>query len=128
MEDLIKLYTLLDSDTDMRKIFPKVPDIQIKIRSMPEYNNTPTNRFASYIIWSMIGEVFGNLQDKTDKWHEKNQENVEKLKKASATYFKEIKIAFEEDSFEKIVASSIILFSEVNIINKDCSIDTSTQD
>lgn len=124
MEDLAELQSLLSSGVDLRKILRRIPNIQMKIRTLPEYYETPENRFSSFLIWSLIGETFSHLEDKTENWYEENKKTIDQIQNVSAEYFKDLKVAIDEDSFEKIITSCMVFFSKTNKLALECTVDT----
>ena len=91
---------------DLRLVLHLVGGVQNKIKNIPEFEDTPENRFATFVVWNIIGQTGGLFQGKTKEWYETNEKNLEKLGVALMDYLNKIKESLEKGSYEDILRLS----------------------
>ena len=104
---------------DLRLVLHLIGDVRNKIKIIPEFEDTPENRFATFVVWNVIGQTELLFRGKTKEWYETNEKNMEKLGVALIDYLNKIKESLEKGSYEDILRlSKEYFFTLVKISDK----------
>ena len=105
----------LEKPDEQEKSIRSLSEAGNKIRNFSDFEDTPENRFVSFLGWSMISLAQLNLKtpEKSDQTTSKKENDM--LKAALAEYLINIKQGLQERSYQKIVEASKNFF---NILSK----------
>ena len=91
---------------DLRLVLHLVADVRNKIKIIPEFEDTPENRFATFVVWGVIAQTEVIFREKTKEWYETNEKSIKELGVALMDYLYKIKEALENGSYEDMLRVS----------------------
>ena len=104
---------------DLRLVLHLVMGVKNKIKNIPEFEDTPENRFATFVAWDVIGQTLLLFKGKTKEWYEINEKNTGELGVALMDYLHKIKESLENGSYEDMLrVSKEYFFTFVKISDK----------
>jgi predicted component of viral defense system (DUF524 family) len=61
-------------------------DLRKKMQVIPDFKDTPENRFATYIVWDTIGRTVAIFREGDKEWRETNEEPLTDIRVALTDY------------------------------------------
>lgn len=103
IEEAIKSFS---EKKDIRLVLRLVISAGNKIKNIPEFEETPENRFATFIVWNIIGQTGAIFQNKRKEWYKVNENTIKELGDALMNYLRQIKDSLENESYEDMMGVS----------------------
>jgi hypothetical protein len=103
IEEAIKSFS---EKKDIRLVLRLVIIAGNKIKSIPDFEETPENRFATFIVWTIIGQTGAIFQNKRKEWYKVNENPIKELGDALMNYLRQIKDSLENESYEDMMEVS----------------------
>jgi hypothetical protein len=104
----------LEKPDEQEKSFRSLSETANKIKNFSDFEETPENKFVSFLGWSMISIAQMNLKktpEKSDQSTPISKKENDMIKESLAEYLINIKQGFQEKSYQKIVEASKNFFN-----------------
>lgn len=105
----------LEKQDDIEKSFRNLAETSNKIKNFSDFEDTPENRFVSFLGWSMISLAQMSFKVKSEKSEQLNKEENDKIKAALSDYLINIRQGFQDKSYQKVVESSKNIFNVLKV-------------
>lgn len=96
----------LQDEGDMELGLRRVDDLRKKMQVIPEFKDTPENRFATYIVWDAIGRTVAIFRAGDKEWRETNEEPLTDIRVALTDYLIRLNDYFKKGSYTEVVRAS----------------------
>lgn len=89
----------------------KISSIQNSFRTIADFDNTPENRFLSYIMWDML-KMFSTIASNCikEEWYQENKDTLFKVKDIFVEFLENSKNGLDDESFDQLVQHSKTYF------------------
>ncbi|MCK4730939.1 MAG: hypothetical protein KAT65_00645 [Methanophagales archaeon] len=105
-KDIEEVVNIFSEKKDIRLVLRLVINAGNKIKSIPEFEETPENRFATFIVWNIIGQTGSIFQNKTKEWYKVNENTIKEIGEALMNYLRQIRDSLENESYEDMMEAS----------------------
>ena len=118
-KDIEEAVKNLQDEGDIDVGLRRVDDLRNKMKAIPDFKDTPENRFATYIVWDTIGKTVAVFRAGDKEWREKNEEPLADTRVALTDYLIRLNEYFKKGSYTEVVsASKDYLFKVIKAIDQ----------
>ena len=96
----------LQDEGDIEVGLRRVGDLRKKMQAIPDFKDTPENRFATYIVWDTIGKTVAVFRAGDKEWRETNEEPLTEIRVALTDYLIRLNDYFKKGSYTEVVRAS----------------------
>ena len=105
-KDIEEAVKVLQDGGDIGVGLRRVGDLRAKLQAIPNFKDTPENRFATFIVWDIIGKTLTVLRAGNEEWRETNEKPLTEIRVALTDYLIKLNDYFEKGSYTDIIRAS----------------------
>jgi len=113
LSDIGNILAELDRGHDIRYALAMLPELASKMKSMGDLNETPENRWISYILVDQLGNVQNWYDGMPPEWYKLNEKNVAELRKIWKSYFEKLSVELSRKDFDRLADETKNFFFEL---------------
>ncbi len=113
-DDVLKI---LKESSDPRMSYSSLAKLRTTIKYVPEFQDSPEIRFATFVFWAVIGSgTWGKIPEGADDWMVSSRGEMEELIQNTIVFLESVRKAFESDEADILLdASKDFLYKDVDL-------------
>ena len=96
----------LQDEGDIEVGLRRVGDLRGKMQAIPNFKDTPENRFATFIVWDTIGKTLAVFRAGNKEWRETNEKPLTEIRVALTDYLIRLNDYFKRGSYTDVIRAS----------------------
>ena len=96
----------LQDEGDIEVGLRRVGDLRGKMQAIPNFKDTPENRFATFIVWDTIGKTLAVFRAGNKEWRETNEKPLTEIRVALTDYLIKLNDYFKKGSYTDVIRAS----------------------
>ena len=96
----------LQDEGDIEVGLRRVGDLRGKMQAIPNFKDTPENRFATFIVWDTIGKTLAVFRAGNKEWRETNEKPLTEIRVALTDYLIKLNDYFKRGSYTDVIRAS----------------------